>query len=426
MNMNQIKKCLVPILVIFISTWFVTACSDEPDMHDDNGASDINGQALAKVCTDWGESPFNMEKRMGSPYTFSDGNYQEFAYPANDYTIVYDYEEDCLRSAACIYGPLESGIMPDISGQLKGYQYLGMIDGSAIYSNSSKNILVTAYMKSSGNKIYFAVGFTPIKSDAFETIEPVTTITLEATNITASGFTMNGRVTNVGKKTRCGFEYSTYSDFKESKTKDMQSDCDFSITLTGLDINTTYYYRAFTVFDDIRYEGETVSVTTLDAHLYAVGDFYPDNIYPEGVVVSISENGLHGKIISLDQDYIKWDVNGIFCTDYKCYNSSDGSKNQLPSNQPFGAWVKGHGDGWYGPATNELTALNKVVSTVNTTLRSNSYPRIDGFYWASTCSDNNNAYIVCVTETTYMGYNGGWTGKNSKDNNRSVRAMKKF
>ena len=130
-------------------------------------------------------------------------------------------------------------------------------------------------------------------------------------------------------------------------------------------------------------------------------------------------------MISTSHDYLKWDVNGIFCNDYG-YNKNDGTKNSLPSNQPFGAWIKALGTGWYGPALYELTALSKVVTAVNSGLRRIGAGELDGFFWASTQYSNDHAYFVCITEGTFMGYSNGFYTWVNKDNTQQCIGMKKF
>lgn len=138
--------------------------------------------------------------------------------------------------------------------------------------------------------------------------------------------------------------------------------------------------------------------------IYKIGDVYPASGTPIGVVWDVRNGGMNGTIISLDQDYLKWDINGIFCTEYPAYNSSDGSKNNMGSTQPYAKWVKAHGSEWFGPAINQLKISKTDLALINNTLRELNKTEMNGFYWSSTQKNNNQAYIMTVTENGYMGY----------------------
>ncbi len=94
---------------------------------------------------------------------------------------------------------------------------------------------------------------------------------------------------------------------------------------------------------------------------YAVGDIYRHN-GKTGIVVSVSKNGLHGKIISTDYVECQWSVeeeelivtgavdwdNGK--NNMKVIRSIDGWRDKYPA---F-AWCADKGKDWYLPAFNEL------------------------------------------------------------------------
>lgn len=94
---------------------------------------------------------------------------------------------------------------------------------------------------------------------------------------------------------------------------------------------------------------------------YAVGDIYKHN-GKTGIVVSVSKNGLHGKIVSTDYVECQWSVEeeelivtGAVDLDngknnMKVIRSIDGWRDKYPA---F-AWCADKGKGWYLPAFNEL------------------------------------------------------------------------
>ena len=111
---------------------------------------------------------------------------------------------------------------------------------------------------------------------------------------------------------------------------------------------------------------------------YRVGDYY--NVDgKEGVVFEVSEDGRHGKIVSLKRssERLLWSSN------YDEQNRSigaadenDGSKNmakvmQIPGwrdKYPAFAWCASLGEGWYLPAKEELETIYRVKDKLNKTL----------------------------------------------------------
>ena len=67
-----------------------------------------------------------------------------------------------------------------------------------------------------------------------------------------------------------------------------------SATVDDLLRDHTYYYRAYAIIDNEIHLGKISSFTTLNA--YEIGDFYPDDDKPIGVVCMIENNGMKGKM----------------------------------------------------------------------------------------------------------------------------------
>ncbi len=140
-----------------------------------------------------------------------------------------------------------------------------------------------------------------------------------------------------------------------------------------------------TVRTTSKQEVETVhSVKT-----YKVGDFYDDG-KKQGVVFDVSDDGKHGKIVSLDQKQLQWctlDSQGIGAT-----SKSDGQSNtdivmrrSNYNNYPAFAWCREQGEDWYLPSQNELLSLYRVKNQINKVLRDRCKEMINGFwYWSST------------------------------------------
>ncbi len=208
----------------------------------------------------------------------------------------------------------------------------------------------------------------------------------------------------------------------QAETKDKS----FSAVADGLLRNKVYYYRAYIALDGNEYLGDINKFRTLDA--YEKGELWPDEENPEGVVFTVSDDGVHGKIVSLDQTSLVWEQ-GI-PTYVNATNLDDGSYNQYPSGSGIQKWISNHGADWYFPAKNELHSICGSIKEVNRTLRSIESKPIENFFWSSTqYSDSayDLAYMVLITENDrYMGYSNGWSGYNSKSQVRGVLAIKKF
>lgn len=102
-----------------------------------------------------------------------------------------------------------------------------------------------------------------------------TTPTPDATTIDTISVDTNSAVvkcsfTNVPEGATCGVQYG-YDSENSSIVTTSASDGEKIIELTGLEMNTTYGYRAFIKFDDKYYYGETKAFTTDDAVLDVVG-----------------------------------------------------------------------------------------------------------------------------------------------------------
>ena len=152
-----------------------------------------------------------------------------------------------------------------------------------------------------------------------------------------------------------------------------------------------------TVQTTSKQEVETVrSVKT-----YKVGDYYDDG-KKQGVVFDVSDDGKHGKIVSLDQKQLQWSTlsNGSIGVT----SESDGQSNtdivmsrSDYNNYPAFAWCRGKGVDWYLPSKNELLSLYHVKSQVNKLLSDRRREIInDKIYLSSTEDDEFCAWGVSM------------------------------
>lgn len=146
--------------------------------------------------------------------------------------------------------------------------------------------------------------------------------------------------------------------------------------------------------------------------IYSVSDKYLRN-GKEGIIFYVTDNGLHGKIVSEDETRCAWSTKDVSTG---ATDENDGMANMKKiqsisgwhEKYPAFAWCADKGEGWYLPALNELKTLyeSKVVE-----LKSS-------WYWSSTEDDYWCAWLVLM-------YNGDADGGNKYDN-YYVRAVSAF
>ena len=159
---------------------------------------------------------------------------------------------------------------------------------------------------------------------------------------------------------------------------------------------------------------------------YQVGDYYDDG-KRLGVVFAVSDDGRHGKIVSLNQTYEEWCTDGLFKKKSVVGASSysDGKSNtdkviaRADSEKyPAFQWCRAKGDEWYLPSLEELKLLSQVRDKVNKTLIDKSMEELNGTYWSSMEKDSKFAWYVTMYNGTTNYYN--------KLNNYYVRAVSAF
>ena len=164
-----------------------------------------------------------------------------------------------------------------------------------------------------------------------------------------------------------------------------------------------------------------------DGQYYSVGDFYNDGT-KKGVVFEVSEDGKHGKIVSLYEVELQWCTKVQYHKDIQvgANSKTDGKTNTDVVMQrsdcaeyPAFRWCREQGEEWYLPSIDELQSIYWEKGLVNKTLTQNSYKEIrDSWYWSSTEDDEFYAWGV------YMG--GGDTFFTNMHYLNSVRAVSAF
>lgn len=109
---------------------------------------------------------------------------------------------------------------------------------------------------------FFGLVVRPVYSDVPSQV--VTIETGEATNITAESATLNGVVSGADESISCGFIYGTSSDMSSQNNHraEASSNGTYSVSISNLQANTTYYYCAYVIIDGEEKLGEVLSFTT--------------------------------------------------------------------------------------------------------------------------------------------------------------------
>ena len=139
---------------------------------------------------------------------------------------------------------------------------------------------------------------------------------------------------------------------------------------------------------------------------YQVGDFYDDGT-KQGVVFEVSEDGRHGKIVSLEQSKQRWCSEAEYHKGIKtgATDRRNGMANQRIIEQinnwrnkyPAFAWCADLGEGWYLPVIEDLQKIYRVKDVVNKQLECQGGAELSAWYWSSTeggefCACNVNMY----------------------------------
>ena len=155
---------------------------------------------------------------------------------------------------------------------------------------------------------------------------------------------------------------------------------------------------------------------------YKVGDYY-DKDGKRGVVFEVTADGLHGKIVSLDQVKLQWAVDKNFGSLFNKQNPNkirlgfggqqDGQEHTRRIQQienwrekyPAFAWCVQMGKSWYLPALNEVRLIHQNADTVNKTLEQKGATLFHDVYWtASEVLGTDNVWIARGAAKSLVSY----------------------
>lgn len=260
--MKELFKIIsCPVYVIICMLCF--SCSDSSDdiLNPDSSDDKVVEEVLNKASISWNSSVEHIKKQMkGYTLVDSDVDFLKFTDKNGVLTISYSFTNDSLKATAAV-APKISEI--DLSSYLQGYAELGGLSTKQVLYNTSKNTMCFSYDSTIDDTEYTIIGFTPINSSLYANVEPIIVSTIEATNIKTTSATIKGAISGVSKTYTCGVRYSTDKTFATSKTKTTKSRGEFSLSISSLTKNATYYFKCYSIVDGVTYEGEVMEFKTL-------------------------------------------------------------------------------------------------------------------------------------------------------------------
>lgn len=268
-NYITMKDCNINFVVFaaFVCIACLSCSGDDPDIpvvNPDEPDPEVVEKVLNNATTEWGLSRDAVKAHMHgyNQVSLTDNNILQFQAGITKQSISYIFKNDKLCGTAILIPTTSANI--DLQSLIKGYSFVGEMKNGEVYVNQSANTMATVWQPAEEDSAYSAVGFAPIKSDAFETIIPIEIETGEAQSVEAKRASVYGMLTGVDNDVEVGIIYGLENDlneFSENK-QSTRSKSGFTVTLTDLYSETTYYYRAYAIIDDMHYLGEVKSFTT--------------------------------------------------------------------------------------------------------------------------------------------------------------------
>ncbi len=248
--------------------------------------------------------------------------------------------------------------------------------------------------------------------------------TVSVTNLKGSSATCGGNVYSTGGATVTarGICWSTNPNptISNSKTSNGTGTGAFTGTLSGMNLNTTYYVRAYATNSVGTEYGNEVTITTNS--VYAIGDFGPAGGYIFYNKGSFSDGWQYLEAAPTNQASSKWgaDANYNFA-EGTAVGTGKSNTQKIIDNDPLdntaadvcvNLTIGGYND-WFLPSRDELSWMNinlKQSGKVN-------FPM--DFYWSSSEIGSGIAWIQYFGPSSTQG-NGG------KSYTWSVRAARAF
>lgn len=257
------------LLLMAVSMLVISCKEEETSIPEITPDSPVNSGDVEKVLksatTEWGISRDAVIKHMDGYRSVSgtDKDILQFKPEKGGQSIAYRFSDDKLIATAVLL-PTTSAEL-ELQKMLTGYSYFAILNDGEVYENRSANTMATVWNPAEANSSYSAIGFAPIMYADYGKSSSISVKTGEAENVGTKTATVSGTLSGVSTNVEVGIFYGTESTLTEQSNKQSTtSKSTFSVSLSELGSNTTYYYRAYAVIDDIYYYGDTKTFTTKD------------------------------------------------------------------------------------------------------------------------------------------------------------------
>lgn len=129
--------------------------------------------------------------------------------------------------------------------------------------------------------------------------------------------------------------------------------------------------------------------TELKYYRFAIGDTYSENGV-EGIIFYVTDDGLHGKIVSTDETICQWSAENIKTYASLSYDGMENMKriqgiSGWHEKYPAFAWCADKGEGWYLPTIDELWGICELNISNN-------------YYWSSIEVDDGKALCFSMRD----------------------------
>lgn len=269
MNMNIFHQYYRLFPIIALLCMMVTSCKDDaPDIPVIDPNEPANPGTIKDILncatTEWGISRENIISFMeGYAQITSTGNDMlQFKAPESQLSISYQLYNNKLSATVILIPTVNADF--DLQSLLNGYTHIGGLSDGQVYENLSKNTMATVWQPADDDNTFSAIGFAPIVSEAYEAVQPITVATESNVTIDMFTATASGSVSGVDTDVEVGFIYGMTDNLSEISGKKVSTTSrnNFTMALKGLVDESTYYYRAYAVVDEIYYFGEIHSFIT--------------------------------------------------------------------------------------------------------------------------------------------------------------------
>lgn len=262
-------KLIMRLAFLLVWTAMMIGCNDDkPDepfeiKPDEPISASVMERLLQSVSIDWGQS-YDVVRASMPDYTIVDtdnSDMLQFRDSKGNYSISYLFNSSELSATAVIL-PV-SNVEIKLDELLESFRYVGELTNVAIYENKGTNTVASVWQYVESDSAYCAIGFAPIRSNLYPELPP---ITVKTGNAEVNGFTasFSGVLEGVDSDVEVGVLYSTDSNLSEDIS--CRVSCigrgEYSVVMKGLIDESTYYYRAYALIDDVYYLGDIRTLTT--------------------------------------------------------------------------------------------------------------------------------------------------------------------